>query len=667
MIFSLLLSRMRLGCAAGLFTFCVAATSAQPVTNVRLPAPVRGAAAISALGANLPTVAHAYGLDAQKLTTLLQTQPSLGVDMDGALTFACQAPAAGSLAIHGEGNRPGTTSDAMPAGSSVTTIASGGTVDAFQLHSLPGATRVIYLDFDGHTTSGTQWNSSYTGGANIVSQPFDLDGSPSTFSSTERAVIQGIWQRVAEDYAPFGVDVTTQDPGVEGLRRTTTGDDAYGIRAVISPTSWYGGAGGVGYVGSFNWNSDTPVFIFSSNLANAEKYIAEAVSHEVGHSLGLYHDGLNGGTEYYTGQGNWAPIMGNSYYASVTQFSRGEYANANNTEDDLAIIASFVPLFSDDHGNTLATATPLAGPSIADGGTIETRSDVDMFRFDTGAGAISLNITGPSPSPNLSAKVDLLNSSGQVVTSSLAGSIVATVGAGTYYLKIEGVGSGDPVTTGYSDYDSVGNYIITGTIVSTGANQAPFAVASATPTTGTAPALISFSSAGSFDPEGALLTYRWDFGDGSTSTSASPSKTYSTPGNYAVTLTVTDDRGATASAIVNVSISGAVNTAVDIQQFTLAATTTRGGTTTKATVIVRDRFNQPAAGVTIGIQWSGLVSGTSSGTTDSNGSVVVSAARTKKSGTINATITSVSPPSGSTYDPAIYPEYTASIVRSISF
>ena len=39
--------------------------------------------------------------------------------------------------------------------------------------------------------------------------PFDTDGTPSTFSASELAVVQDAWQRVAEDYAPFDVDVTT--------------------------------------------------------------------------------------------------------------------------------------------------------------------------------------------------------------------------------------------------------------------------------------------------------------------------------------------------------------------------------------------------------------------------------------------------------------------------
>src|SRR4051812_13636839 len=62
---------------------------AQPVSRVQLPAAARGSAAIAALGSHLPTVAKAYGLEAQGLATLLQTQPSLGVDTNGALLFAC--------------------------------------------------------------------------------------------------------------------------------------------------------------------------------------------------------------------------------------------------------------------------------------------------------------------------------------------------------------------------------------------------------------------------------------------------------------------------------------------------------------------------------------------------------------------------------------------------
>ncbi|MBL9201989.1 MAG: PKD domain-containing protein [Opitutaceae bacterium] len=724
----------------------VSQLGAQPVTNVRLPAHARGARAAEVLADRLPDVARAYGLDPQRLATMLRTQPSLGVDLDGRLTYACDG-----LAVRPGARAP---SNAITPSSSTAQIAAGTTVDVFQLHSLPGATRVIYLDFTGHTTTGTIWNSSFTGGATIVSAPFDLDGDATTFNDAERGAILAIWKRVAEDYAPFLVDVTTQDPGIESLRKMASTDTAYGIRVVISPTNWYNpNAGGSGYVGSFSWNSDTPTWVFTQQLANDARYIAEAASHEIGHTMGLNHDGLGGAspTEYYTGHGDWAPIMGVGYYRGLVQFSRGEYANANNLEDDFAIIATHAPIAADDHGNNLATASVLAGPTVADGGTIESRTDVDVFRFDTGNGAIALNLVAPSPSPNLLLKAELLNSAGQVLLTSAPSlvntSFTPTLTAGSYYLRLSSLGSGDPATS-YSSYGSVGNYLITGTLVPTTARQAPVAVASASSVvgtgtlsvnfsgqnstdadgtiaayhwnfgngatassmnasclytapgsynavltvtdndgltgtstvvitvnaaanqapvaiiasnqnTGTAPVAIAFSGASSYDPDGSIAAYLWNFGDGTTSTAVAPSKSFATAGTYTVSLRVTDNAGATATATATVSIAADPNSAVDVREYVLTTAKAASGTSAVATILVRDRLDRPVAGVTVSVQWSGLASTKVSGKTDSAGRVVLSSARTKKRGTITGVISAVTPLVGTIYDASIYTEPTS--------
>jgi uncharacterized repeat protein (TIGR01451 family) len=68
----------------------------------------------------------------------------------------------------------------------------------------------------------------------------------------------------------------------------------------------------------------------------------------------------------------------------------------------------------------------------------------------------------------------------------------------------------------------------------------PTAKASATPAAGQAPLTVQFSSAGSSDPYGKPLTYSWDFGDGSTDTSANPSHTYTANGTYTATMTVSN-------------------------------------------------------------------------------------------------------------------------------
>ena len=107
-----------------------------------------------------------------------------------------------------------------------------------------------------------------------------------------------------------------------------------------------------------------PAYVFPANLGNGNpKYVAEAISHEVGHNLGLAHDGqidANGATvSYYGGHGSWAPIMGMGYYKPITQWSKGEYVNATQKQDDIAIIRNYLPALPADAGTSAATATAL--------------------------------------------------------------------------------------------------------------------------------------------------------------------------------------------------------------------------------------------------------------------------------------------------------------------
>ena len=330
--------------------------------------------------------------------------------------------------------------------------------DTFNLSSLPGASHTIYLDFNGHTTTGTQWNSAF---GTIVTPAYDTDGDTSTFSLAEIEVIQRTWLRVVEDFAPFNVNVTTAEPPVSDLIRTDASDTRWGIRVVIGANTWYSNAGGVAYVGSFNDNVDTPTYVFNTGLIG----VSEAVSHEVGHTLGLVHDGTST-LEYYDGHGSgangWAPIMGVGYYQNLVQWSQGEYNDANNSEDDLSIITTQngFGYRADDHANTIGFATTIVNGSAS--GIVERNTDVDYFEFSTTGGDITIDPFFESP--NLDILATLYDSSGtQIATSNPTGALNASftgLAAGTYYVSIEGTGEGDVLGTGYSDYGSLGQYTI---------------------------------------------------------------------------------------------------------------------------------------------------------------------------------------------------------------
>lgn len=371
--------------------------------------------------------------------------------------------------------------------------------DTFRLHSLPGSPYTVFLDFDGHTTAGTAWNS-YFKTASFHSSAFSLDGAES-FNEAELLHIQQIWQRVAEFFSPFNINVTTQDPGAAALAYSGSGDNAYGIRAVITDEggkNW----GGLAYVGSFDWGSDTAAFVYANPLADNVHYIATAAAHEVGHSLGLIHDG-QGGNEYYYGHGggatSWAPVMGVGYYSSVIQWSNGGYAGATTAQDDLAVITTQnggVTWRSDDHADSFAAATALDGTvtngiaSVQAFGVISgsgSRNDVDIFSLTLAAGgSIDLAVSGwsrafvtGSTTPVYSkAALSMLDTRLTLYDASLEtiatwddstrtdGAITLNgLAGGTYYLAIDGTGWGDPTAaspTGWSEYGSLGQYMITG-------------------------------------------------------------------------------------------------------------------------------------------------------------------------------------------------------------
>ena len=345
------------------------------------------------------------------------------------------------------------------------------------LSSLPGANQTIFLQFTGRTTVNTQFNTDYNL-PSIVSPAYDIDGNPGAFNAIEVARITDVYNRVAEAFMPFQVNVTTVDPGDAALKKTDAADTKWGIRVIVTEDTL--GIASIGsidsnYFGSFNWADGSPAFVYTSGQMRTSG-IALTICHVVGHTMGLEHDG-DSTHEYQTGIGtgpmSWAPIMGAGFGQSIIQWSNGGYYDANNPQDDLAVITSQngFGYRADDRGNTNGTATALTftGSYGTSSGIITQNTDVDVFSFTTGAGLVTLNGNSFATGSVLKVKMDLYNSAGQLVASSnpadsMNAQISRNLPSGTYYVHISGGGTGDPLSStpsGFTNYGSLGRYTIT--------------------------------------------------------------------------------------------------------------------------------------------------------------------------------------------------------------
>lgn len=354
-------------------------------------------------------------------------------------------------------------------------------------HSRPGASKVLFLDFNGHVVENTAWNVGDE--ASWDCRPYDTDGNETTFSDSEQDDIIEIWERVAEDYAPFDIDVTTEEPTVW---------NRYKGRVLITPDidkdgkhCPHYGAGGVAYLdvfGDFNYDYYSPAWVLDYDESWAPASLAaEAASHEFGHNLDLHHDNTSS-LEYYGGHANgsisWGPIMGTGYNRNVSQWSKGDYYDSNNSENDLTIISGKLSYRPDDYGDNNAGAALLdALPTgeVTQQGVIEQTGDPDVFYFATSPGSLSVTAgtyraTTDTWGGNLDVLLELYDSNGVLVATNnpaleVNAVISTTVSAGLYYLHVKPVGVGNPTAstpTGCTSYGSLGQYWITGMVSADG-------------------------------------------------------------------------------------------------------------------------------------------------------------------------------------------------------
>lgn len=283
-------------------------------------------------------------------------------------------------------------------------------------HSRPQSKKKIYLDFSGaiddYAPHVAQMKATFATShpdkavKNYIQIPhfffagafYNQELGTTTSEVYPRdAAIYDIWRMVAEDFAIFDVDVTTEEPPYEALVKSSQDDDTYGKRVILDPgrtpdgtiAIWYPGAGGQSCLASFGFRDDRPAYVFG---CTSRQELSAQVTHEVAHTLGLTHDsgtiyfgGAFLGREYYQGVTysntniRWYPILGavpfpSSYnglsYDSgdfINQFSSCNTSGITNEEDDFAILFGITNSPNESHVivDTKAPLYPIATRNLS--------------------------------------------------------------------------------------------------------------------------------------------------------------------------------------------------------------------------------------------------------------------------------------------------------------
>ena len=352
-----------------------------------------------------------------------------------------------------------------------------------KLNSKINSTNIIYLCFVGGTVSGTEWNSSIQ---TYTPLPFDQDGNTNTFSTAEQNFIVQTWEKVADDYSIFDVNVTTVKPTAAQVATNkvvhvyiTPSKDAYGNFLPYAPN-----AGGIAFYDVFGRPDYSKYFssVWVYNIWDADN-CAYTISHEAAHNFGLAHDGTKQ-SEYYTGHYGtttttnltwWYPIMGFGSIG-VSHWSKGQYYNANNFEDDIGKIAFKLGKRVDDNVN-FAQMNALVTGGYACSGSVDSETDSDAFEFKATNNTMSFSGYPKQGFNNLGIKIELYD--GSVLLSTTQGhydqkaliTYDKFVIGKTYRLVVSAGSTGNPLATsptGYVSYGSIGEY----EIIQTG-NTAP--------------------------------------------------------------------------------------------------------------------------------------------------------------------------------------------------
>lgn len=251
-----------------------------------------------------------------------------------------------------------------------------------------------------------------------------------------------------------------------------------------------------------------------------------------------------------------------------TTYLNGQYVNYSGTSFSSPVAAGVAAL--------MVAANPGISADEIENGLFSTAKDIGANGDDNvfGHGLVDAQ-AAVNYAMNLGNYTAPVASISQTATSVSFGSAITFSGAGSsdadgnivaYQWNL-----GDGTTSSQAEvshvYDAAGTYQVSLTVTDNDGltnsattlvqvtNEVPVAVIDAMTTSYNIGDTAFFSASGSYDNDGAITRYEWDFGNGDTAAGQSVSYAYPTGGNYTVTLTVTDDAGALNSTSINVAVN----------------------------------------------------------------------------------------------------------------
>jgi len=297
-----------------------------------------------------------------------------------------------------------------------------------ELNSNPGAAHTLFLDFDADGVVVPE--------ISLIRPPFDMDGDPATFTEDEAATMERIWTFVAEDFAPFDINVTTVEPDSGKFLRVIIGG--------MDPDRDDPRSGTTPYDQTHDYNDeDHPYcYVFSAEIGLGPDFaqkVAGTVSHEAGHVLYLDHlpdwvirDGRRWrvGDDYGEGDALRTPIMGDSLATDRVTWWRGLDIDRDR-QNDIATLGSVLGFRADESNISFAAAQPLVAlddwapdgvfevtgltaPTVGryqslvvGSGIIGNTSDADYFSFNHAGGSLLVQVNTLGKAANLDARLEL--------------------------------------------------------------------------------------------------------------------------------------------------------------------------------------------------------------------------------------------------------------------